>query len=46
MRSLEKTMKKDVGGITYYRDSRDHDCTLDVPYKGDVENTILDIFRD
>lgn len=39
--SSETAMKKHVGGVAEYRASEGK--TVEVPYKGDVENTILDI---
>ncbi|XP_054447844.1 GMP reductase 1 isoform X2 [Pteronotus mesoamericanus] len=39
--SSETAMKKHAGGVAEYRASEGK--TVEVPYKGDVENTILDI---
>ncbi|KAK2498125.1 hypothetical protein MC885_013153 [Smutsia gigantea] len=39
--SSEMAMKKHAGGVAEYRASEGK--TVEVPYKGDVENTILDI---
>ncbi|GCB70382.1 hypothetical protein scyTo_0008562 [Scyliorhinus torazame] len=39
--SSDTAMKKHVGGVAEYRASEGR--TVEVPYRGDVENTILDI---
>jgi GMP reductase len=39
--SSDTAMKKHAGGVAEYRASEGK--TVEVPYKGDVENTILDI---